>query len=1081
MPSFNKALRFLGYLGLALLLIVLVVSLFTPIIAKQQIKRWAEAQGAEQVELRGLFVNIWTGEVEIEKFSARTPEQPTLAFSELEVDLNYPALFQKRLQIDRIYLGQGQIPLVQDDKHWRLGPINIPMPAAEAEADEETDDSASQWYWGLQQVDIHQLAVSLDAQGQHHELTVASSSLKLLRNWLPDERSFLVANGTLNGSPFSIDSEGKPLTEHASGDFTINVEQLNLGPLLQLWLPDFAGILNADMTLSLEQTATGVQIQQQGSVSLSDHRFRQDALSLEAKQLSWQGDIETRLNAEGLESLSTEGESRLDGLKLTRDELNIGSDEIILKGSHQLSVSGTSQELNNTATLTVSALSLRQGPLDVNSNALNWEGQVQTLLDTDGLKLVASDGQLSLDALQLADEAQQLQLDTGAVNLQGTNRVSMSDGQPLINNDSQLRIDSLQLQHQAQQLDLSTGLINLNGSHELRLLEDGKTVITDDSQLNITQLDLQHPSAEVKEQQLDWQGQVKLAENQQLSIDGQLSATQTQMSAAELLLAVRDSHWQGNGQLDLGDSALQSLEGELNTRDLDVQTPEQQPLINLASLSLEGLQLAGTEQLDISNINLEQLILKQNTEPLLDLDSLQLQQLQLGLADNTPEAITIDAIALGASTTHLMLNAQQQAEHWLTWIAHLQGQDPATALQASASDASATQAQNAAENSEDNTTGPRIRIGDIALREPAKVIFNDRSANNQTINLAINELSVRDIDSGKDSPSPFTFKAKVNRFGEVNAQGGYSLLSKAANGNWEASIRGLELTPFSPYMVRMNGYQISSGQLTLDSTGSIAERQVDSNNTFRAHNLTLKRAPKPVREEAAAKASDATAAQPNQPQSGMPLDMALSLLSDDDDNIKLKIPVSGSIDDPKFGYQSVINVVLAKAAQEAAIGYLSSYLQPYGTVLSLGGFLLENMKKSALALEPVKFPAGDDELNADAEQYLGKITELLQKKSSLRLNLCGYTVAADRDALAEQVEADGVAKQDQDKSKPAVTATPGQPSAITDYELNMLAEERSASVKQFLIDQGIEQERLFLCLPEIRSNDDQPPGVMLGI
>ncbi len=145
------------------------------------------------------------------------------------------------------------------------------------------------------------------------------------------------------------------------------------------------------------------------------------------------------------------------------------------------------------------------------------------------------------------------------------------------------------------------------------------------------------------------------------------------------------------------------------------------------------------------------------------------------------------------------------------------------------------------------------------------------------------------------------------------------------------------------------------------------------------------------------------------------------------------------------------------------------------------GFLLDNLKKSALALEPVKFPAGGDELTADAQQYLGKITELLQDKSSLRLNLCGYTVAADFEALAEQAKAASDQQDPQKQPKSAAVTTPGQTSAITGYELKQLAEERSAIVKEFLIDQGIEQERLFLCLPEIRSNDEQPPGVMLGI
>jgi hypothetical protein len=67
----------------------------------------------------------------------------------------------------------------------------------------------------------------------------------------------------------------------------------------------------------------------------------------------------------------------------------------------------------------------------------------------------------------------------------------------------------------------------------------------------------------------------------------------------------------------------------------------------------------------------------------------------------------------------------------------------------------------------------------------------------------------------------------------------------------------------------------------------------------------------------------------------MSLDSALKLLRDDQNNVKLNIPISGDIRDPKFSVADAVNKVLAQTLQTSALSYLKFMLGPYGIGLSV--------------------------------------------------------------------------------------------------------------------------------------------------
>jgi hypothetical protein len=212
----------------------------------------------------------------------------------------------------------------------------------------------------------------------------------------------------------------------------------------------------------------------------------------------------------------------------------------------------------------------------------------------------------------------------------------------------------------------------------------------------------------------------------------------------------------------------------------------------------------------------------------------------------------------------------------------------------------------------------------------------------------------------------------------------------------------------------------------------------------------------------------------------MPLDAALSLLRDKQDNIKLKLPITGDMESPDFDIADAINQSVASAMRFAAMYYIKLALQPFGALVSIYQVADTAGKMvSSVRLDPVYFGAAGSQLDEVATAYLATTIKLLQTRPQLNLRLCGKAIVAERDAL--------LLKQDKQAARKKARAAQSEQGAevLTAEErerLLALARERSIAVKNHLVKEGgIDAARLFICNPEINDKADATSRVELLI
>jgi hypothetical protein len=203
-------------------------------------------------------------------------------------------------------------------------------------------------------------------------------------------------------------------------------------------------------------------------------------------------------------------------------------------------------------------------------------------------------------------------------------------------------------------------------------------------------------------------------------------------------------------------------------------------------------------------------------------------------------------------------------------------------------------------------------------------------------------------------------------------------LKPGNTGDFTISLEQLDLPTFNSYAAAagasLDGGQISL-KMNLKTQGALM--QVDNDLVLRQFALSLRNPANFTREF------------------GMPIDLAIALMSDPSGDIRLKIPVRIN----EKGTIVAAHTVVASALKAALLGAVSAPLKllggTFGKPSGQGG--------GALTIAPIKSPAGTADLAPDAPTRMAGLAKLLVERPTMGLVLRGRTSMQDRPLVAEQI------------------------------------------------------------------------------
>jgi hypothetical protein len=263
-----------------------------------------------------------------------------------------------------------------------------------------------------------------------------------------------------------------------------------------------------------------------------------------------------------------------------------------------------------------------------------------------------------------------------------------------------------------------------------------------------------------------------------------------------------------------------------------------------------------------------------------------------------------------------------------------------------------------------------ISIGTVRIANGSAHFADFWIQPNYAVSLQSLNGTIVGLSSDPKSRAKVNLEGKVDRYAPAQIGGEINLLSAGLFTDMKVGFKGVEMTSATPYSGRFAGYKIEKGKLSIDVHYQVENRQLKAEQRFVVDQLQLgERVESP----------DAV---------HLPLKIAVALLKDRNGVIDIDLPLTGSLDDPKFRIGPLI--------WKALVGLL--------TKIATAPFaLLGHLFGGSEEMNLIDFEPGGTALDAAGNERIASLIKALNERPQLQLDVpASYAPDIDRSVLASR-------------------------------------------------------------------------------
>ncbi len=358
----------------------------------------------------------------------------------------------------------------------------------------------------------------------------------------------------------------------------------------------------------------------------------------------------------------------------------------------------------------------------------------------------------------------------------------------------------------------------------------------------------------------------------------------------------------------------------------------------------EEFQGAFSGSTDLNNFNLRD---RRENDELVTWQGLNIKGIKGQLA---PLALHIEDIALSEYAANIEISPDGQV-NLATLNTPSESQEEAPEQEAIPEETSTNESEEPAD----------ISIQTVTL-QGGTVRFIDRHLPS-TFSTTMHQLGgrVSGLSSDQNMQADVDLRGNLENHSPLTIQGAINPLSEELFADLTITFNDIDLTPMTPYSGTYLGYVIDKGKLYLDLNYTIKHRHITAANKVLIDQFTF---------GDSVKSDKATS---------LPVSLAIALLKNRNDEIRLNIPVSGDLDDPSFSLAGTIFTVLRNLLVKAATSPFSLLTAAFGGDEDFSS---------------VTFTPGATSLDPEQQTKLADLAEVLFKRPGLTLEISTF---ADRE------------------------------------------------------------------------------------
>jgi len=1022
------------FFGLALLGTLLLIAM--PFGIEYGFKRYLLSQGADQADLEDVDFNPFTRRLVVKNLILKVGAEQVLNVSEAGFTLSWSPFFRKRFVLGKVDLSNSTIIIEEmPDGRWRIAGL-LPTPS-------EDKSTGPSWGFGLAELEIQNSLVKLRSAQLATELKIEQARLVRLRSWLPDQKARLELKGKINDGALQFQGDFTTFGSATTVDGALKLQGLSLTPFAQLITADpgtLQGRLVSDVRIQTQYSSEkGFDFDQSGRLAITQARLRFGDLELADENFTWDGSVQVKLPAAS-DILQIAVAGKLEGtggfVNPTPDKLGFQHKGLGWNGKFVLDHKTQTADYNFDGALALQDFKMAAPEMNLAEENLRWDGNVRIAVAAPS------------DALNV----------TAAGKLAGK-------GASLDSPSANFKVQS-------------SGL-DWNG--EFAFAAKGEAAdVKSDGELKFAKLEVATLDVLLAQEDLGWSGdlQLLLPENsaaQRLTTNGSLESRRQTIALVRenLNFANKNLSWKGRFNCGLKDfTAGLNAEGDFSLTEL-VITATHQKLRLLASkaVNLQAIKADADTHFSVAAAKITGLDLVSQTDAPEESSLFSSSEVQVDtIKIERLKKVSIESVRIEAAKG-VLHHKNDGRWRYIEDLAAFLADSQSSAQKKPSPNRLAEKTQPPAKEAD---VQPGIQIGSLQIAGDSVVHYEDETVSPTfSTDVRLKEARVTDINSEKpDQASPVSLVAESRKYTHLKLQGNVQPFGERISMDLKGKIKAVELPPLSSYAVKTLGYNLISGEMDADIDLKITLGQLKGEGDLKLYNPQIEAVdPEKMKSEAGRT---------------IPLQSALKVLRDNDNDVRLKIPISGDVSDPKFSISDAINQAVIKGLTMATLSYMKYMLGPYGMVI---GMIELGEKTGAKALtgirlKPVDFQPGASDLDPAAMEYLDKVAAILKEKKDLRARLCGWATESDRTgpraAAAKTSTAPSGAEPLKTKSAPGsqTAASEDTRSPLSDEAILALAEQRANRIEDILVSQhGIKDKRIFICKPEIDEHPEAKPRV----
>ena len=310
----------------------------------------------------------------------------------------------------------------------------------------------------------------------------------------------------------------------------------------------------------------------------------------------------------------------------------------------------------------------------------------------------------------------------------------------------------------------------------------------------------------------------------------------------------------------------------------------------------------------------------------------------------------------------------------------------------------------------------------------------------------ISKLNGKLTDIDKKRPSSGEFQGVVGKNGFAQITATLFPFELKQNTDIKLDFKDIDLTDITPYSGQFVGYKIKKGKLNLNLNYSVADSKLNGSNFINFDSLTLGEK---------VESKDAV---------NLPLSLAISILSDQNNQINIDLPVEGNLDDPDFKYGGVIWAAVKKLFADITLApfrFLGNALGLGSKDLSSIDFLAGSSElissEAPKIADFIKLTGSKPKMKLSITPTYSKLDESFYKNKKLDQKINQIIASSGKDYIAVLNE---LVPNLKDRNEKALREEALKGIEVDKAKLIELANERANAVKEALIKAGLEAGRI---------------------